>query len=64
MFIIPHEADFECPEGHKFIAPVSANSSSAEVRCPYCYEAWVAKHVPHARQQTPPRVIEAKAVPC
>jgi predicted nucleic acid-binding Zn ribbon protein len=50
MYFTPYEADFECPKGHKFVAPVQALQDSAEVICPTCYAEWVAENVPSAKQ--------------
>lgn len=55
MYVIPYEADFECPKGHRFVASVPAMSSWCESRCPRCYEEWIAANVPMARQVSKPR---------
>lgn len=55
MYIIPYEADFGCPKGHVFKAAVPGpaefgQAEGNEVRCPHCYEAWIAENVPNGKQ--------------
>lgn len=48
-YVIPYEAEFECPKGHRFTAPASPFGGS-EARCTVCYEEWIAANVPNGRQ--------------
>lgn len=50
MYVVPYEADFECPRGHRFVAPVPLTKSDATAPCPECYREWVAANVPRGQQ--------------
>lgn len=54
MYIIPYEADFECPKGHRYTAPVHALSKDKTTTCPDCYSAWISANVPNGTQVTKP----------
>ena len=58
MYVIPYEADFECPKGHRFTARTGAMVSGAKVRCPECYEQWIAANVPDGVQVSDSRMVE------
>lgn len=49
-YMIPYEATFKCSEGHQFEAACDFNSKDKEIICPECYAAWIALHVPKAKQ--------------
>ena len=54
-YVIPYEADFECPDGHKFTCRVNAMAERRQVVCPTCYAAWVEANVPKGTQVGDPR---------
>lgn len=50
MYIYPYEADYECPDGHRFVATAVLFKDDATARCPICYEQWIAANVPDGKQ--------------
>lgn len=56
MYIVPYEAEYECPKGHVFVAEASPFKDDGQVMCPTCYANWIKANVPNGMQKT-------KAVP-
>ena len=60
VYHVPYEADFTCPKGHSFVAPVGAVSTAEHVTCPVCYRKWIEKNVPFASQQSSARQVRQR----
>lgn len=52
MYVIPHEAEYECPKGHVFVAEAHPFKDDGQAMCPHCYAEWIAANVPNGRQRT------------
>lgn len=59
VYVIPYNAEFECPKGHKFIASASPFKDDGKAQCPRCFEAWVAANVPNGKQTTKAVAVES-----
>ena len=58
VYLVPYEADYQCPKGHKFVAKSDPGAVDEQARCPQCYEEWIVANVPMGAQISPPRVRE------
>lgn len=47
MYLVPMEADFICPVGHKFKS--NPNNSKTPI-CPACYSKFINDNVPRGKQ--------------
>lgn len=60
----PYEAEFECPKGHRFNAMVlPTKTKDNKVRCPRCFEKWVAENVLEAEQVSDAKPVIAEKEP-
>ena len=59
VYYVPYEANFECPKGHKFTGSASPTDETS-MRCPVCYEEWIAANVPEAKQVSPSKPVEPR----
>lgn len=64
MYLIPYEAEFECPKGHHFTARVGAFAAEQQAMCPICYREWIAANVPSGRQISVPRMVPDGVAEC
>ena len=60
VYIVPYEADYECPRGHKFVADANPIADSQATRCPACYQAWIDEHVPKGERTSKPREVPTR----
>ena len=55
VYVIPYEAEYECPKGHRFTTRCNPMKDGNEAMCPTCYAEWVAANVPNGRQISEPK---------